>query len=140
MCCWRPTLLGWPIWEWQDTSPSSPKASDQPACAPWPSRHSSLSLRQRFGERILRPAAVRAGLDGLTFHGLRHAAASSLVDVGVHPRVMAARIGNGTVKTTMEIYARASYSADREAAQLLHDRFATAFAEREDGPSRRCQT
>ncbi len=51
-------------------------------------------LRRRFCERILRPAATRAGLDGLTFHGLRHAATTSLVDVGVHPRVMAARIGH----------------------------------------------
>lgn len=91
-------------------------------------------LRRRFGERILRPAAQRAGLEGLTFHGLRHAATSSLVDVGVHPRVMAARIGHGTVKTTMEIYARASNSADREAAALLQERFAVAFpdAERPD--------
>ncbi|MDA8292377.1 MAG: tyrosine-type recombinase/integrase [Actinomycetota bacterium] len=86
-------------------------------------------LRRRFGERILRPATVRADLDGLTFHGLRHAATSSLVDVGVHPRVMAARIGHGTVKTTMEVYARASNSADHEAAALLQQRFAEAFAE-----------
>ncbi|MDA8046668.1 MAG: hypothetical protein M0Z30_15740 [Actinomycetota bacterium] len=28
-----------------------------------------------------------------------------------------------TVKTTMEVYARASYSADREAASLLQERF-----------------
>lgn len=84
-------------------------------------------LRRRFGERILRPAAVRADLHGLTFHGLRHAAASSLVDVGVHPRVMATRIGHGTVKTTMEVYARASNSADHEAATLLQQRFAPAF-------------
>lgn len=86
-------------------------------------------LRRRFGERILRPATVRANLDGLTFHGLRHAATSSLVDVGVHPRVMAARIGHGTVKTTMEVYARASNSADHEAAALLQQRFAEAFDE-----------
>jgi integrase len=86
-------------------------------------------LRRRFGERILRPAATRAGLDGLTFHGLRHAATSSLVDVGVHPRVMATRIGHGTVKTTMEIYARTSSSADQEAAMLLQQLFGSTFAE-----------
>ena len=84
-------------------------------------------LRRRVGERILRPAAMRAGLEGLTFHGLRHAATTSLVDVGVHPRVMAARIGHGTVRTTMEIYARSSDSADREAAILLQERFEHAF-------------
>lgn len=40
---------------------------------------------------------------------------------------MAARIGHGTVKTTMEVYARAPYSADREAASLLQERFNRAF-------------
>jgi integrase len=53
-------------------------------------------LRRRFGERVLRPAASRAGLEGLTFHALRHAAVSALVDEGVHPRVMASRAGHGT--------------------------------------------
>ncbi len=42
---------------------------------------------------------------------------------------MAARIGHGTVKTTMEVYARASNSADHEAATLLQHRFAEAFEE-----------
>jgi integrase len=84
-------------------------------------------LRRHFGARFFRPAAARAGLAGLTFRGLRHAATSSLVDVGVHPRVMASRIGHGTVRTTMEVYARASDTADREAANLLQDRFAAVF-------------
>jgi integrase len=50
-----------------------------------------------------------------------------LVDIGVHPRVMATRIGHGTVKTTMEIYAHTSNSADRQASDLLEQRFAQAF-------------
>jgi integrase len=86
------------------------------------------TLRRRFGERIFRPAVERAGLQDLTFHGLRHAAASSLVDVGVHPRVMASRIGHGSVKTTMEIYAHASDDADRQAASLLEEQFGGAFS------------
>lgn len=90
-------------------------------------------LRPRFGERVLRPAVAKTGLDGLTCQGPRHAAASSLVDVGVHPRVMAARIGHGTVKATMEVYARASNSADHEAAILLQQRFAEAFDDAEQG-------
>jgi integrase len=84
-------------------------------------------LRRRFGERILRPAAARAGLEGLTFHGLRHAATSALVDVGIHPRVMATRMGHGTIRTTMEVYAHASDSADRDAAKRLQKRFQSAF-------------
>jgi integrase len=85
-------------------------------------------LRRRFGERILRPAAARAGLAGLTFHGLRHAAVSALVDEGVHPRVMAARAGHDTARLTLELYAHVSDSADREAANALQGRFGRFFS------------
>jgi hypothetical protein len=53
---------------------------------------------------------------------------------------MAARIGHGTVKTTMEVYARASNSADREAATLLQQRFAETFDEGNDASQRVTQT
>jgi hypothetical protein len=46
---------------------------------------------------------------------------------------MATRIEHGTVKTMMEIYARASTSADREATTLLQQRFAEAFADDDPG-------
>ena len=40
---------------------------------------------------------------------------------------MATRIGHGTVRTTMEVYARSSDNADREAANLLQELFGVAF-------------
>ena len=48
-----------------------------------------------------------------------------------------ARIGHGIVRTAVDVYARASDSADREAAQLLEERFASAFVE---GPSGRIES
>ncbi len=80
-------------------------------------------LRRRIGERILRPATIRAGLPGITFHVLRHAAVSSMVDEGVHPRVMAARAGHGSIKLTLDLYAHVSDNADREVAAALQERF-----------------
>ncbi len=44
-------------------------------------------------------------------------------------RFMASRIGHGTVRTTMEIYARATDYADRQAADLLQVPFGPAFGE-----------
>ena len=85
-------------------------------------------LRRRFGDRILAPAAERAGLNGLTFHALRHAAVTALVDEGVHPRVMQARAGHDTARLTMERYAHVTDGADREAAAALEARFAPAMA------------
>ena len=63
-------------------------------------------LRRRFGERVFAPAVAKRGLDeSLTFHGLRHAAISTMVELGVHPRVMQGRAGHATAKLTMELYA-----------------------------------
>ncbi len=77
-------------------------------------------LRRRFGERTFAPAVVKAGLDpSLTFHGLRHAAITTMVELGVHPRVMQGRAGHATSKLTMELYAHVTESADRQAAELL---------------------
>jgi integrase len=80
-------------------------------------------LRRRFGERTFAPAVARAGLDkSLTFHGLRHVAITSMVELGVHPRVMQGRAGHATSKLTLELYAHVPEAADRQAAEAL-DRY-----------------
>ena len=77
-------------------------------------------LRRRFAERTFAPAVARAELDrSLTFHGLRHAAITTMVELGVHPRVMQGRAGHATSKVTMELYAHVPESADRQAAEWL---------------------
>ena len=85
-------------------------------------------LRRRFADRTFRPAVERAGLDpSLTFHGLRHAAISTLVDENVHPRVMQSRAGHASSKLTMELYAHVTEDADRDAADALEHRFRPAL-------------
>ena len=39
-------------------------------------------LPSNFNNRVRRPAATRAKLDGVTFHDLRHTAASLLIAAG----------------------------------------------------------
>ena len=77
-------------------------------------------LRRRFGERTFASAVARVGLDqSLTFHGLRHAAITTMVEIGVHPRVMQGRAGHATSKLTMELYAHVPESVDRRAAEAF---------------------
>ncbi|MGH9057823.1 MAG: tyrosine-type recombinase/integrase [Acidimicrobiales bacterium] len=77
-------------------------------------------LRRRFGERTFAPAVQRAGLDpSLTFHRLRHVAITSMVQLGVHPRVMQGRAGHATAKLTMELYAHVPEEADKQTAEAL---------------------
>lgn len=85
-------------------------------------------LRRSFEARFFLPAAQRAGLESLTFHGLRHVAASFLVDMGEHPRVIQHRLGHATSRLSMELYAHVSDSADRMAATRLQKHFLESSA------------
>ena len=76
-----------------------------------------------FRLRVWGPAVQAAGLDGLTFHGLRHAAASFMVGSGEHPRVIQHRLGHATARLSLELYAHVSEDADRTAAAHLEDLF-----------------
>jgi integrase len=64
--------------------------------------------------------AKRAGVD-ISFHGLRHQQASLLVALGVHPRVIAERLGHATSAVTMDVYAHTTQASDREVARLLEE-------------------
>jgi integrase len=65
-----------------------------------------------------RKLAAAAGLD-LRFHDLRHGQASLLVALGVHPRVVAERLGHATTRMAMDRYAHVDLALDREAAERL---------------------
>ena len=82
------------------------------------------TLRRSFAARVFSPAVARAGLpDELTFHGLRHVAASFLVDAGEHPRVIQHRLGHATARLSMELYAHVPETTDRDVASHLDARF-----------------
>ncbi|HVW33679.1 MAG TPA: site-specific integrase [Acidimicrobiia bacterium] len=62
-------------------------------------------LRNRFSERIFRPAAKRAKLPaGRTFHDLRHYYASVLIRHGEPVKVVQSRIGHASAKETLDTY------------------------------------
>jgi len=85
------------------------------------------ALRRSFAARTLTPAVAAAGVDArITFHGLRHVAASLMVGAGVHPRVIQQRLGHATARLSMELYAHVPDSADRSAAQRLDKTLAEA--------------
>src|SRR5262249_41100108 len=73
--------------------------------------------------RVCIPATDAAGLPGLHFHDLRSNAATALVDEGVNVKVAQTRLGHTDVRTTLEVYARATTKADRHAADRVGKRF-----------------
>ncbi|HKY77576.1 MAG TPA: site-specific integrase, partial [Acidimicrobiia bacterium] len=73
--------------------------------------------------RIWKPATVKAGLEGLTFHDLRRANATGLVAEGVDVRTAQARLGHSDPRLTLAVYAQATGEADRSAAARIGARY-----------------
>jgi integrase len=74
--------------------------------------------RSNFARRVWQPACIAAGLGamveveetgkkryrGATFHDLRHATASWLIDAGANPLEVAAKLRHAKVTTTLSVY------------------------------------
>jgi integrase len=73
-----------------------------------------------FMHRLFRPAVRAAGLDGLTFHDLRHSFASLLVAANVNPKLGAALLGHADGGALfLKRYSHLYPGAGREAADAL---------------------
>lgn len=77
-------------------------------------------LRRNWNARHFKLAAIAAGLPPTSSpHKMRHACVSVLVDLGVHPKVIADWIGDSTVRMVMERYANSSSDALDDVAVKL---------------------
>ena len=65
------------------------------------------------------PTRVTFDLEELTFHGLRHAAATAWVAAGIDLRTAQHRLGHATPRLVLELYAYATSEADRAAPDLM---------------------
>jgi Phage integrase family len=74
-------------------------------------------LGDNFLTRIFRPAIKRAGLDGLTFHDLRHTYASLLIAAGVGPMVVAQQMGHADARLVLQRYGHLYPGASAQAAR-----------------------
>jgi integrase len=57
-----------------------------------------------WGRRVLRPAAIRANLDDITFHGLRHSFVAIMVAAGCNVREVSEWAGHNSVAFTLTRY------------------------------------
>jgi integrase len=64
-------------------------------------------------------------LPAIRFHDLRHAAATLLLRLGEHPKVVQERLGHATIAVTMDIYSHVMPHLQRDAAIKL-DRLLSA--------------
>lgn len=69
--------------------------------------------------RVWQPAIAGAGFENLTFHDLKHTAATALVEEGVDVKTAQLRLGHANPHTTLRIYAQVTQRADRAAADRV---------------------
>lgn len=72
-----------------------------------------------FRLRVYRPATERAGLNGLSFHRLRHSAGHIMRELGVPLEVIQKRLGHRSIRTTADVYGSLPESVDRDVADRL---------------------
>jgi integrase len=73
-------------------------------------------------ERVLQPAAVRAGLGRVTWHQFRHVHSSLLNDLGVPVKIAQEQLGHASVQTTLNIYTHVVKASHRRAIEQLEAR------------------
>lgn len=69
--------------------------------------------------RVWVPACKRSGLGGLVFHDLRRVNATVLVSEGIDLKTAQTRLGHSDPRLTLAVYAQASTTADRDAADRI---------------------
>jgi integrase len=65
------------------------------------------------------PLLTKAGLPRIRFHDLRHSAATFLLSLGVHPKVVQELLGHAGINITLDIYSHVLPSMQRDAVDRL---------------------
>lgn len=76
--------------------------------------------RHNFVKRAFAPVAKAAGLEGATFHQLRHSWATLQSELGIMPaRDLSAMLGHSRTSTTMDVYTHQATEAQRRGSEAL---------------------
>ena len=62
---------------------------------------------------------TRAGLPDIRFHDLRHSAATLLLSLGVHPKVVQEVLGHTQISITMDVYSHVLPGMQQDAMRQL---------------------
>jgi integrase len=68
----------------------------------------------------LKALLQKAGLPGVRFHDLRHSAATMLLSMGVHPKVVQELLGHSQIGMTMDVYSHVLPTMQQDAMIRLN--------------------
>jgi integrase len=69
--------------------------------------------------RVIEAAAATAGVEGVGIHTLRHSAAVSWLEAGVHIKAVADLLGHSSIAVTGDVY---GHTSDETARAAVHGR------------------
>lgn len=76
-----------------------------------------------FRNRVWATAVKQAGLEGLTFHGLRHSAVGLLISLGACDHLLQQRMGHASSRVTRDIYGHVLPAVDEAMVTAIDDVF-----------------
>ncbi|WP_342743634.1 tyrosine-type recombinase/integrase [Halobacillus massiliensis] len=65
----------------------------------------------------------KAGVRFIRLHDLRHTSATTLINQGIHAKIISERLGHSDIRITMDTYGHAIRAADQEAANKMDEAF-----------------
>jgi integrase len=85
----------------------------------FPNVNGSPMQKDNFMHRVFRPLIKQAGLGNLRFHDLRHTSATLGLAAGENIKIVQERLGHASAKMTLDVYAKAVPTLQREAATRM---------------------
>lgn len=92
---------------------------------PWGDYYSPSTMVKAFGRFL-----ASIGLPHMRFHDLRHSAATILLTMKVHPKVVQEILGHSQITTTMDIYSHAMPSMQSDATEQWESTFGGSLKKR----------
>jgi len=74
---------------------------------------------RNFLRRSFYPLLDRAGLPRIRFHDLRHSAATLLLGLGIHPKIVSELLGHSQIGITLDLYSHVTVTMQQEAVRAF---------------------
>ena len=79
--------------------------------------------------RAFRRAAIRVGVGSIGPHSLRHTAATEMLRQGIHPKVVADRLGHSTTRMTLDVNSHVIPALEADAASKVDAAIRSKFGQ-----------
>jgi integrase len=84
-----------------------------------------------FLQRSFYPLLERAGLPRIRFHDLRHSAATLLLGLGIHPKIVSEMLGHSQIAITLDLYSHVTATMQQEAVRAFEGLFGSQIGSQE---------